>query len=332
MQQDILTITEVAQRISEGQTLLLAGEEKLLGQLPKGKWIAGTIPYFITPQQGGMVSQDKIFVTDISAMAAGVQIQAYDQDQLAQIYTGGGDSGFSFIIIPAMSGVHSSFALNAPNYTDFGARPLIGWISGVHLDDLGKVTPKVFNGQTGEVIDQAAIIMHVTLPPGKTVDVGIVNIFEQSAGDTLTFFADGFTCADVSVNGVKENFVAYIERNKLDTKLPLVADYYGALINTSFQSVDPASGEVKFYAPVFSGVTYKHAKAVEDYASSFTDQLKSIGLSDETVVFSCNCILNYLYSELEGKNTSPFVGPITFGEIAYQLLNQTLVYLQMQDG
>ena len=45
MQQDILTTTEVAKRISDGQTLLLAGEEKLLGQLPKGKWIAGTIPY-----------------------------------------------------------------------------------------------------------------------------------------------------------------------------------------------------------------------------------------------------------------------------------------------
>jgi hypothetical protein len=42
--------------------------------------------------------------------------------------------------------------------------------------------------------------------------------------------------------------------------------------------------------------------------------------------------LNYLYSGLEGRNTAPFVGPITFGEIAYQLLNQTLVYLQMQDA
>jgi hypothetical protein len=331
MQQDILTSAEVTKLITQGHTLLLAGEEKLLEDLPKGKWIGGTIPYFITPDQGGMVSQDKIFVTDISAMASGVQIQAYDQNQLGQVYCDAGESGFSFIIIPALSNVHSSFAINAPNYKDFGARPLIGWISGVHLDDLGKVSPKVFNGQTGERIEQAAIVMHVTLPPGKTVDVGIVNIFEQSAGDTLTFPADGFSCKDVSVNGVTENFVSYIERNSLDTKLPLVADYYGALINISFQSVDQATGEVKFYAPVFSGVRYKHAKAVEDYASSFTSQLKKIGLADESVVFSCNCILNYLYSGLEGKNTTPFVGPITFGEIAYQLLNQTLVYLQMHD-
>ncbi len=332
MQQDILTSAEVAKLISQGQTLLLAGEEKLLAQLPKGKWIGGTIPYFITPEQGGMVSQDKIFVTDISAMALEVQIQPYNQNQLGQVYCDGGNSGFSFIIIPAMSDVHSAFAINAPNYKDFGARPLIGWVSGVHLEDLGKVSPKVLNGRTGEVLDQEAIVMHVTLPPGKTIDVGIVNIFEQSQGDTLTFPEDGFSCKDVNVNGVKENFASYIERNSLDTKLPLVADYYGALVNISFQNVDQASGEVKFYAPVFKGIRYKHAMAVEDYASAFTKQLQAIGLSNESVVFSCNCILNYLYSGLEGKTTAPFVGPITFGEIAYQLLNQTLVYLQMQDG
>lgn len=332
MQQDILSSAEVAQRISQGQTLLLAGEEKLLAQLPKGKWIGGTIPYFITPAQGGIATKEKIFVTDISAMAASIQIKSYDQDELGTVYGEGGDAGFSFIIIPAMTGIHSAFALNAPNYKDFGARPLIGWISGVHLDDLGKATPKVFNGQTGEVIEQAAIVMHVTLPPGKVTDVGIVNIFEQCGGDTLTFPEDGFSCKEVAVNGVKESFVKYIERQKLDTKLPLVADYYGALINTSFQSVDKDTGEVKFYAPVFRGVRYKHAKEVADYGSAFTAQLQKIGLAEGSVVFSCNCILNYLYSGLEGRSTAPFVGPITFGEIAYQLLNQTLVYLQMHDA
>jgi len=117
-----------------------------------------------------MVSQDKIFVTDISAMAAEVQIQSYDANQLGQVYCDGGDSGFSFVIVPAMSSVHCTFAINAPNYKDFGARPLIGWIAGAHLDNLGKITPKVFNGQTGEIIEKAAIVMHVTLPPGKIID------------------------------------------------------------------------------------------------------------------------------------------------------------------
>lgn len=329
MQQDIMPIAAASELITKGKTLLLAGEESLLKQLPKGKWIGGTIPYFISPNQGGLVSQDKIFVTDISAMAASVEVKAYSETELTKVYTEAGDSGFSFIVIPAMTGVHAAFALNAPNYDNFGSQPLIGWVAGVHLDNLGKEKPRVFDGLTGECADNAAMVMHVTLPRNKAVDVGIVNIFEQGEGDTLTFGADGFACTDVLVNGVKENFAAYIERNKLDTKLPLVADYYGALVNISFQSV--TAEEVKFYAPVFHGVRYKHAKAVSDYATAFDGQLKKIGLSQDNVVFSCNCILNYLYSGLEGKNTAPFVGPITFGEIAYQLLNQTLVYLEIHD-
>jgi Family of unknown function (DUF6976) len=174
------------------------------------------------------------------------------------------------------------------------------------------------------------VVMHVTIPASKAVDIGIVNIFEQGGGDILTFGADGFTCTEVMVNGVKENFADYITRNRLDTKLPLVADYYGALINISFQNVEPGK-DVSFYAPVFTGVRYKHAKAIQDYAALFDTQLHQNNLNGENVTFSCNCILNYLYSGLEGKKTDPFVGPITFGEIAYQLLNQTLVYLQITD-
>jgi hypothetical protein len=33
---------------------------------------------------------------------------------------------------------------------------------------------------------------------------------------------------------------------------------------------------------------------------------------------------------LEGKVVEKMSGPITFGEIAYQLVNQTLVYLEIQ--
>jgi hypothetical protein len=53
--------------------------------------------------------------------------------------------------------------------------------------------------------------------------------------------------------------------------------------------------------------------------------------NNDAIAFSCNCILNYLYAELEGKQTGNFTGPITFGEVAYQLLNQTMVYLDIQD-
>ena len=42
-----------------------------------------------------------------------------------------------------------------------------------------------------------------------------------------------------------------------------------------------------------------------------------------------NCILNYLYCELEGRKIPPYYGPVTFGEVAYQLMNQTLVYCEI---
>jgi hypothetical protein len=67
---------------------------------------------------------------------------------------------------------------------------------------------------------------------------------------------------------------------------------------------------------------------VADYVSAFESRLKT--LAPGNIVFSCNCILNYLYSQLEGRRTGGIVGPITFGEIAYQLLNQTLVYLEIE--
>lgn len=331
MLQHIMTPTDVEQLIQNGKTLLLAGEENLLRKLPKGKWIGGTISYFITPDKGGMVSQDKIFVTDISDVADSIVVKVYDDNTLGKVYADSGHAGFSFVVIPAMSPVHSSFALNGPNYKDFGCQPLIGWISGVHLDNLGKSAPKVFDGVNGTAHDKEAVVMHVSVPQGKVVDIGIVNIFEQGGGDTLTFASDGFSCTDVMVNGVKENFADYIARNNLDTKLPLVADYYGALVNISFQSMEPGA-EVKFYAPVFAGIRYKHAKPISDYATLFAAQLKKNQVGWDNVVFSCNCILNYLYSGLEGHKTEPFVGPITFGEVAYQLLNQTLVYLQVHDS
>jgi hypothetical protein len=112
-------------------------------------------------------------------------------------------------------------------------------------------------------------------------------------------------------------------------RLPLVADYFGARVNVSFQSVDPTKREVRFYAPVFAGVSYKHAKPLHDYVQQFTEMLPS-HLSKHPA-FSCNCVLNYLYSELEGKRTGKITGPTTFGEVVYQLLNQTVAYLTVTE-
>jgi len=84
---------------------------------------------------------------------------------------------------------------------------------------------------------------------------------------------------------------------------------------------------VRFYAPVFPGIEYRHAASIGDYAQEFA-ALASGTHGD--VEFSCNCILNYVHGNLRGRQAGDLRGPATFGEIAYQLLNQTLVYLAVQ--
>jgi hypothetical protein len=101
------------------------------------------------------------------------------------------------------------------------------------------------------------------------------------------------------------------------------------MINTSFQGVDDATRTVKFYAPVFKGAEYRLATMEGNYVERFRKEMPT--QAGDTLVFSCNCILNYQYAGLEGKQTGNVTGPVTFGEIAYQLLNQTLVYLNITD-
>ena len=66
---------------------------------------------------------------------------------------------------------------------------------------------------------------------------------------------------------------------------------------------------------------------VKDYAAQFRERINETGARNP--VFSCNCILNYLYGDLTRQKMTPYTGPVTFGEIAYQLLNQTLVYCEI---
>lgn len=325
MNSRLCSVEEVNQTIKNGKSLLLAGDEQLLKKINKGNWIGGTIPYFME-SEGGLITKDKVFVTELPDYVISTTIQTYDERSIANIYVEAPDNGFSLVILPALSPVHLSFALHAPQYSDFASRPVVGWISGVHLSDLGKVTPKVFNGKTGESTDQKALVMRASLPKDRVCDIGIVNIFRQGDGDSLEFLENGFSAKEVLVNGKKINFANYLIENKTDTKLPLVANYFGANVNVSFQSIDDQNKVVNFYAPVFKGVTYRHAKPVDNYVKDF---LRNMPEKDDNILFSCNCILNFLYSELEGKKTGGIVGPITFGEVAYQLLNQTMVYLSI---
>jgi hypothetical protein len=319
-------ITEVRDKIVSGAHLLLAGSEQALRQLPKGNWIGGTTPYFMG-QRGGVCTESQIFVTEVPGCAVEAQIAEYTVKNLPLLCTQAPQNGFSFLIIPAGSASHIAYAENAPAYEGMFEKPVVGWIAGVLTSCIGKVPPRVFSGISGRSSIEHAVVMHVALPQGKIAGLDIVNVFAPGSGDSFTFPASGFSTQQCLLNGKPTSFARYLSEVKHDSRLPLTADYNGSVVNVSLQTVDASHDTVKFYAPVFPGVEYRLARPVPDYVAAFESAIRQ---HRGDAAFSCGCILNYLYAELEGKRTS-FTGPVTFGEIAHQLLNQTLVRLLIQD-
>lgn len=319
---------QVVEMISRGDYMVISGDEKVLDSLPSGNWIAGTIPYFMTEEEGGKVDQEKLYVNVIGGLSSNnlPRLTLYDTNTISRIAKEAPEHGFTIVILPASSEVHLKYAQNAPEFENMFFSPLIGWIAGVHLDELGSRTAKVGFGPAGGMLsDTQAAAIHVPLSEDQVAQIKTINLFTQGSGDAITFPENGFSVDSCKVGGVDTNLAAYIKEKGIDIRLPLVADYSGVMVNVSIQNV--GDNDVKLYAPVFPGVEYRFAGPVKDYIAEFKQALPH---SDgDNIAFSCNCILNYLYSELEGKKTGNLTGPMTFGEVAYQLVNQTLVYLTL---
>jgi hypothetical protein len=79
------SIEKVKELIAGKAPVIVAGDEALLRSLPKGNWIGGTIPYFMTPE-GGQVSHTHAFVTEVPEFARSVRIVAtYDEQTISRI-------------------------------------------------------------------------------------------------------------------------------------------------------------------------------------------------------------------------------------------------------
>lgn len=326
--QSLVPLDTAAALIQQGRPACIAGDEALLRRLPRGRWIGGTIPYFMA-ERGGQCSREQVFVSELPWHGDGPRLQRYDASRLSQVCVEGPEHGYTTLVLPAFSAVHEAFAQEAPGYPDMYMRPLVGWISGVHLDDIGRVSPKVFFGPTGEVLENEGVAMHVPVAPELLVHVDIVNLFTQDEGAAIEFAEGGFSAGDCRIGGQAANLHDWMVKTGYDTRLPLVADYCGAMINVSVKKLDAAARRVEFYAPVFAGTAYHAARPVGDYVEALQKALQQQHIGGD-VMFSCNCILNYAYGGLEGRRAGPMHGPATFGEIGYQLLNQTLVVLRIQ--
>jgi hypothetical protein len=323
----LMSVIDVNALIGSNRVLILAGNETALRKLSKGNWIGGTIPYFID-EKGGCFNKEDVFVTDITDVINSFKVVEYDSSNLASLITDRYANGFTWLLIPGFSEIHQRFSIDVYSLSDIYNSPVIGWITGIDLAELGKVTPKVIHGMTGAFLENKAIALHAHLPEDKFAKIDIINLFEQGNGDSICFKSAGFSVTTCIINNKEVNLADYIIKNNLDTRLPLVADYAGASINISIENIDKDKKSVMFYAPVREHVEYKFAKPIGNYVKEFN---KLIPSETSHVIGSCNCILNYLYSELEGKKTGTITGPISFGEIAYVLVNQTMVYMSIED-
>ena len=320
----ILTFEETNKMIQEGRLLHISGSEQLLRRLPRGNWIGGSTEFFIS-DEGGLVSGELLFVTEFPFTE--YKFISYDEKSIKNIANDAYEYGFSLLVMPCDCPIHQEYAEHASTYENLFMRNIVGWVTCIGADPTKK-NPLVVNGQLLESYSDKAVVLHIEVPEQKSIEVNTVNIFDQDVNSpAIEFISEGFTVENCLIDGEERNLAEYVLENKIDTQLPLVGDYSGHGINISFNSVE--NGVVKFFAPVFKGITYRIAKNIEDYEAAFQDKINK--LSTKSVAFSCNCILNFRYGRFEGKKTEGFTGPVTFGEIAYQLLNQTLVYVTIQE-
>ena len=326
-----LTFEETSELIRQGKVLHIAGTEQLLRKLPKGNWVGGSTEYFMT-KEGGVVSDERLMVAEFPFYTFDVfEIKAYGIETISDIAKNTSEEGFSLVLIPAETPVHAEYAQYAQFYEDMFVKSVVGWITGANPAKAGQI-PIAVNGKSGEVFTDKAVVLGVSTK--RSVDINIVNIFETDPNSPVITFTEflnnGFSVEKCLINGEEVIFADYLIQNKIDTHVPLIGQYSGAELNTSFWGIK--DGKVNFAGPLFDYIEYRLAKPLLDYEKAFNEKLAQI--ADVKPLFCCNCIGNFWYGNLEGKMkdsvTAAFTGPITFGEIAYQVVNQTLVYITVK--
>lgn len=132
----LVTLDEAIALVLSGRKLSFAAEESLLLQLPLGNWIGGTTPYFMTSEKG-VFSEEKLFVHDFSESIIDFKIVAYDCNTINHVTIDQYGNGFTNLLIPAFSDIHQKYANEAPQFTNLYNNPLVGWVVGVNLSELG---------------------------------------------------------------------------------------------------------------------------------------------------------------------------------------------------
>ena len=321
MVQGLFTLDEVTAMIRDGDNLLLAGDPKLLSQLPAGNWIGGTTPYFILYPENRTTSFDRIFVNRLPKFVTKAEIREYDETNIKNIFNDGPQNGFTVLIMPFASPVAVEYSINATNYENFAARPLCGWLTGLPLEIIMTEKSNSASGVGPCISTDKAFAMHISLPESKYAEIHIYNPFKQGDGDSIWFDYDSIMVTEAIINGEKRNFADYLREIGYDMQMPLVANYSGSMINNVVCVV--GEKEVPMSAPVFKNMEYKIAV--------IDDKITEMSLIGDKIVFSVTCIGNFIQPDICAQYLKKMNGPVVYGEIAYQQIGQTTVYVTVDD-
>lgn len=322
MENKLYSKEEVTKFIQQGKVMLLAGSPEALTGLPNGKWIAGSSVYFI--DKVGLVDEKRIFVYDFSDIALDVTMEVFDETNIKNIALKSYETGFTIVTIPMDTPVLETFSKNSLSYTGIFAYPVVGFVSGVKLENIGSEKPVVASGIDSKLLYNKAAVMHVKLSNDYFVHSEILNFDEiNPSSPDIVFPKTSFVQGDCLIDGKPGNIA------KLFSTLPvecqkLIQNQCGALINREPVSVNTLKNEVAFFAPVSGDEVYNYGRKQKKYVEGF-----NAGLSVKNNVILClSCIIYYLHGEFEGKDFS-YNCVITYGEISYQLLNKTVVTLEI---
>jgi hypothetical protein len=328
MKKCLYTVEETNRLLKEGKKLIIAGSHNYLRLLEQGGWIGGSA-YYCFAEGKGIESREFLFVQEIPPYCKEIEIKCYDINSLENIYLDMFDNGFCIILIPFESKTHFKYPVEVINYPLFATKPLLGWISGIPLDNEKNLKAIVYDGWSKQEYYDGAVVMHVKLPDNKLADVKVCNVFEAAGKYELEFNEEGFNIEKVSVNGKEQNFIEFIKEKNIDIRFPLVGTLFNAIPTiVSFKEINEKEKKVKLYAPVYKGIKYDLAKQEESYYDML---IKNIQIEDNFILPNL-CVLHFVYAELQKKHTDKIPNaPATFGEIAHILVNQTLAYLSIYD-
>ncbi|MCR5453698.1 MAG: hypothetical protein K6F33_01765 [Bacteroidales bacterium] len=326
MKNGLYSKEKVIEFIKQGRIMHLCGSEAMLKDLPKGNWVAGMTPYFM--DNVGKICENKIYVDDFSFIAEACEMSILDETNIAEIATRNKYSnGFVFVILPIDSQVYYTFANHSLEYDKIYDNPVVGYVSSTRLEDYGKKQPKVAIGSEGVLYGDKAAVMYVKVSDRLRVRAEIMN-FDTIDDSTpaLKFPKTGFQQRDCLIDGEQGKIANYLEavKSSIGHYPQLITSQNGALVNRDIKSVDVNTGESVFFSPAYESDVYYIVKPNNDYLATFNRRL-----GRKTDVIACmSCTSYFLQGDFEYRHVD-FNGVYTFGEIAYQLLNKTIVTLEV---